>query len=95
MQINLKGKRAIITGGSKGIGRSIALRFADAGAAVSICARGSAALDKTSAEIMARGVKTHAGVCDLTDKGAIAACIALSFTAIYPHQFARNPLNGT
>ena len=33
MQINLKGKRAVITGGSKGIGRSIALGFADAGAA--------------------------------------------------------------
>ena len=76
MQINLKGKRVVVTGGSKGIGRSIALGFADAGAAVSICARGRAALDKTSAEIVARGVKAHAGVCDLADKDAIAAYIA-------------------
>jgi 3-oxoacyl-[acyl-carrier protein] reductase len=52
MQISFKGKRVVVAGGSRGIGRSIALAFADAGAAVSICARGPAALDKTSAEIM-------------------------------------------
>ena len=57
MQISFKGKRAVVAGGSRGIGRSIALAFADAGAAVSICARGRAALDKTSAEIMGRGVR--------------------------------------
>src|SRR5262245_61778399 len=76
MQIGFKGKRVVVTGGSKGIGRSIALAFADAGAAVSICARGRAALDKTSAEITARGVKAHAGECDLADKQAVAAYIA-------------------
>src|SRR6185369_12853641 len=66
MQISFKGKQVVVAGGSRGIGRSIALAFADAGAA----------LDKTSAEIMGRGVKAHAGVCDLADKDAIAAYIA-------------------
>jgi 3-oxoacyl-[acyl-carrier protein] reductase len=76
MQISLKGKRAVVTGGSRGIGRSIALAFAGAGAAVSICARGQAALDRTMHEILARGVASHAGICDLADKDAIAAYIA-------------------
>jgi 3-oxoacyl-[acyl-carrier protein] reductase len=76
MQLSLRNRRVIVAGGSKGIGRSIALAFADAGAAVSICARGRAALDKTSAEIAARGVKAHASECDLVDKRAIATYIA-------------------
>jgi 3-oxoacyl-[acyl-carrier protein] reductase len=76
MQIVLKGKRAVVAGGSKGIGRSIALGLAQAGAAVSICARSRDSLEKTSAEITARGVKAHAGICDLADKEAIATYIA-------------------
>jgi len=76
VQINLSGKRAVVAGGSRGIGRSIALGFAGAGAAVSICARGRTALDATSAEIGERGVTAHASVCDLADKAAIATYIA-------------------
>ena len=76
MHMDLKGKRVVVAGGSRGIGRSIALGFAAAGAGVSICARGRAALDATAAEIAANGVKLHAAVCDLADKDAIAAYIA-------------------
>jgi 3-oxoacyl-[acyl-carrier protein] reductase len=82
MQIGFKGKRVVVTGGSRGIGRSIALGFADAGAAVSICARGRAALDKTAAEIATHGVKAHAGECDLADKGAIAPYVAAAADAL-------------
>jgi 3-oxoacyl-[acyl-carrier protein] reductase len=76
MHTNLQGKRVVVTGGSRGIGRSIALGFAAAGASVSICARGQAALEATAAAIAAHGVKLHAVVCDLADKDAIAAYIA-------------------
>ena len=44
MKIDLIGKKAIVAGGSRGIGRAIALAFADCGAHVSICARGAEAL---------------------------------------------------
>ena len=46
MDLKLKGKCVIVTGGSKGIGLAIAQEFAKEGAAVSICARGQENLDK-------------------------------------------------
>jgi 3-oxoacyl-[acyl-carrier protein] reductase len=82
MHIDLTGRRAVVTGGSKGIGRSIALALAQAGAAVSICARGRAALDATLAEIKALGVAGHAAECDLADKAAIAPYVDAAAAAL-------------
>lgn len=62
-----RGKRVVVCGGSKGIGRSIALRFAAGGANVSICARGPDALAETAAEIKAKGVTVHSAPCDLAN----------------------------
>lgn len=70
------GYRVIVAGGSKGIGRSMALAFAASGAAVSICARGQAALDETAAAIAAQGVPVHRQSCDLADADAINTYIA-------------------
>ncbi len=75
MSLDFTGKRAIVCGGSRGIGRSIALGLARAGADVSICARGAEALEKTRAEIAACGHAAHAGSVDLGDAAAINAYI--------------------
>jgi 3-oxoacyl-[acyl-carrier protein] reductase len=76
MGFDFSGKRAVVCGGSRGIGRAIALGFADAGAAVSICARGADTLEQTRGEIARFGHTAHAGVCDLGDANAIRHYIA-------------------
>jgi len=50
---DFKGRRVVVCGGSRGIGRAIALEFASAGAAVSICARGEDTLRATEKDIAA------------------------------------------
>jgi len=82
MQISLQGKNAVVTGGSRGIGRSIALAFAAAGANVSICARGEAALRQTEAELAGLGHKVHAAVCDLADGPAVTRYVEAAAAAL-------------
>lgn len=79
---DFNGKRVIVCGGSRGIGRAIALGFAEAGAGVSICARGAETLERTRQEIARFGHTAHAGVCDLADEGAIKRYIAEAAKAL-------------
>jgi len=76
------GYRVLVAGGSKGIGRSIALAFAGAGAAVSICARGEQALQATRHELATSGHPVHAASCDLADARAVADYIAGAAAAL-------------
>jgi 3-oxoacyl-[acyl-carrier protein] reductase len=71
MDLGLRGKSAVVTGASKGIGRSIALRLAEEGAGVAICARGEPALRATEAELRTRSVPVYAAVCDVGDREAL------------------------
>lgn len=82
MNIDFTGKRVAICGGSRGIGRAMALGFAQAGASVSICARGAETLEQTRLEVAAFGHNAHAGACDLGDKAAIEAYIAGAAAAL-------------
>ena len=66
----------VVAGGSRGIGRAIALGFAAAGARVSICARGVQALEETRAALEDLCPGAHAGVCDLSDGAAVGRYVA-------------------
>jgi NAD(P)-dependent dehydrogenase (short-subunit alcohol dehydrogenase family) len=71
MDLGLRGKSAVVTGASRGIGRAIALRLADEGAGVAICARGEPALRETEAELRSRSVPVYAAVCDVAQPEAL------------------------
>jgi 3-oxoacyl-[acyl-carrier protein] reductase len=82
MNIDFAGRRAVICGGSRGIGRAIALGLAAAGADVSICARGAEALEQARAEIAGHGHRAHAAPVDLGEGGAIAGYVARAADAL-------------
>ena len=82
MDLGLKGSTGIVLGGSRGIGRSIALGLAEEGANVAICARNEQALRVTEAEISNFGVRVHAEPCDVGDAAALAAFLDSSRSAL-------------
>jgi NAD(P)-dependent dehydrogenase (short-subunit alcohol dehydrogenase family) len=69
--LRLAGKAAVITGGSRGIGRAIALRLAGEGCSVGICARHSQDLDRVVQEAREQGVKACGVVADVGREGDI------------------------
>ena len=73
MDLGLKGKRAVVTGGSKGIGRAIAESFAAEGADVSICARNADEVAAAVAALKAKGVKAFGSALDVADGPALTA----------------------
>jgi len=76
MDLGLKGKRVVVTGGSKGIGRAIAETFADEGADVSICARNADEVSAAVASLRAKGVQAFGRAVDVADGPALSAWIA-------------------
>lgn len=65
-RLDFTGRRVLIAGGSKGIGRAMALAFASAGAGVSVCARGEAGLAALRADAGALCMAVHTASADLS-----------------------------
>lgn len=75
MDLGLKGRRVIVTGGTRGIGRAIADLFADEGADVAICARNAGQVKETVAALSAKGVRAWGSAVDAGDVPAFLAWI--------------------
>ncbi len=76
MDLGLKGQKAIITGGSRGLGRAAAETLAAEGVDVAICSRGADGVEEARKSLEAKGVKVFAQAVDVADKDALEAFIA-------------------
>jgi len=76
MDLGLKGLRAVVTGGTKGIGRAIAETLAAEGADVAICARHADDVEQTVAALKSKGVNATGRAVDVADGPALAAWVA-------------------
>jgi 3-oxoacyl-[acyl-carrier protein] reductase len=72
MELGLSGRKAIVTGASRGLGKAIAAQLADEGVDLVLCARGEATLKETAEELRAKGVNVHTAALDVSDEAAIA-----------------------
>lgn len=82
MDLGLKGLRAIVTGGSKGIGRRVADLLAAEGCAVSICARNADEVKATVAALQQQGVTAFGQAVDVADKASLEGWVAASAEAL-------------
>jgi 3-oxoacyl-[acyl-carrier protein] reductase len=76
MDLGLRGKVVLVTGASRGIGRAIALAFAEEGARLMLASRTEETLAAAAKEVEARGGEARTCVSDVTDPGAAEALVA-------------------
>lgn len=82
MDLELNGRRALVTGGSRGIGRTIASVLAEEGCSLALCARTEGPLFQARDELEAKGVTVFADKVDVTDPDAIRRFVAASAEAL-------------
>ena len=82
MDLELRGKVGLVTGGSRGIGRATALRLAAEGCAVGICGRTAETLEYTVGELRELNVPAHGVVADVTVDGEVERFVGESAAAL-------------
>jgi 3-oxoacyl-[acyl-carrier protein] reductase len=82
MDLQLKGKKALITGGSRGIGRAIAETLADEGCDVAICARNEDGVKEAVESLESKGVKAWGQAVDVGDGDALKAWVESAAEAL-------------
>jgi 2-deoxy-D-gluconate 3-dehydrogenase len=92
---DLRGRVAVVTGGNRGIGRSIAYGLASAGASVAILARNPDRNAEAEAEIEALGGATYADILDVTDRAALGPAITKVELALGPVDILVNNAGNT
>ena len=95
MDLGIKGKVALVTGGSRGLGRQSALALAAEGVNVAICARGEDRLNQTADELRATGVNVGAYVADLGDEAGAAGLASAVETELGPVEILVNNVGGS
>ncbi len=95
MDLGIKGKVALVTGGSRGLGRQSALALAAEGVNVAICARGEGTLNETADELKATGVKVGAFVADLGDESGAADLVSKVSAELGPIDILVNNVGGS
>ena len=76
MDLHLKGKKAIVLGGTRGIGRAIAETLADEGADIAICARHGDQVKDAVGVLKAKGTKVVGAAVDIADGSALKKWVA-------------------
>jgi 3-oxoacyl-[acyl-carrier protein] reductase len=95
MDLGINGKVALVTGGSRGLGRQSALALAAEGVNVAICARGQDTLNQTADELKATGVNVGAYVADLSDESGATKLAASVEAELGPIDILVNNVGGS